>query len=42
LRWLDDRAGGRSWLARFYALHRELRRDPGALATDAIAAVLES
>ena len=41
-RWLDDPAAVRSLQARFEAVHRELRRDTGALATDAIAAVLES
>jgi len=41
-RWLDDPTAVRSLQARFETVHRDLRRDTGALATDAIAAVLES
>ena len=40
-RWLDDPAAVRSLQQRFEALHRELRRDTGALATAAIEAVLQ-
>jgi lipid-A-disaccharide synthase len=40
-RWLDDPAAVRSLQARFDAIHRELQRDTGALATAAIAALLE-
>jgi lipid-A-disaccharide synthase len=40
-RWLDDPEAVRSLQARFEALHRELRRDTGALATAAIEAVLQ-
>ena len=40
-RWLDDPAAVRSLQARFEAVHRDLRRDTGALATAAIAALLE-
>ncbi|MBV9889656.1 MAG: lipid-A-disaccharide synthase [Rhizobacter sp.] len=40
-RWLDDAAAVRSLQQRFDALHRELRRDTGALATAAIEAVLQ-
>ncbi|MGZ8259215.1 MAG: lipid-A-disaccharide synthase [Caldimonas sp.] len=40
-RWLDDPAAVRSLQARFEAVHRELRRDTGVLATAAIEAVLE-
>ena len=40
-RWLDDPAAVRSLQQRFAALHRELRRDTGALATAAIEAVLQ-
>ncbi|HEY2188500.1 MAG TPA: lipid-A-disaccharide synthase [Caldimonas sp.] len=40
-RWLDDPVAVRSLQARFEAIHRELQRDTGALATAAIEAVLE-
>ena len=40
-RWLDDPAAVRSLQERFEALHRELHRDTGALATAAIEAVLQ-
>jgi lipid-A-disaccharide synthase len=40
-RWLDEPAAVRSLRERFEALHRELRRDTGALATAAIEAVLQ-
>jgi len=40
-RWLDDPAAVRSLQQRFEVLHRELRRDTGALATAAIEAVLQ-
>jgi lipid-A-disaccharide synthase len=40
-RWLDDPVAVRSLQQRFEALHRELRRDTGALATAAIEAVLQ-
>ena len=40
-RWLDDPAAVRSLQQRFEALHRELRRDTGVLATAAIEAVLQ-
>ena len=41
-RWLDDPAAVRSLQARFESIHRELRRDTGALATAAIEAVLNT
>jgi len=40
-RWLDDPAAVQSLRQRFEALHRELRRDTGALATAAIEAILQ-
>ncbi|HEX4234035.1 MAG TPA: lipid-A-disaccharide synthase [Caldimonas sp.] len=40
-RWLDDPAAVRSLQARFEAVHRDLRRDTGALATAAIEAILQ-
>src|SRR5436190_10500395 len=40
-KWLDDPAAVQSLRQRFEALHRELRRDTGALATAAIEAVLQ-
>jgi len=40
-RWLDDPAAVRSLQQRFEVLHRELRRDTGALVTAAIEAVLQ-
>jgi lipid-A-disaccharide synthase len=40
-RWLDDPAAVQSLRQRFEALHHELRRDTGALATAAIEAVLQ-
>ena len=40
LAWLDDPAAVAALQARFEALHRELYRDTGALATEAIEAVL--
>jgi lipid-A-disaccharide synthase len=41
LKWLDDPAAAESLRARFEAMHAELKRDSGALATAAIEAVLE-
>ena len=40
LKWLDDPAAVAALRVRFEAIHRELRRDTGALATAAIEAVL--
>ncbi|HEY3633737.1 MAG TPA: lipid-A-disaccharide synthase [Caldimonas sp.] len=40
-RWLDDRAAVQSLQARFESVHQALRRDTGALATEAIEAVLQ-
>jgi lipid-A-disaccharide synthase len=42
LHWLDDPAAAESLRARFEAVHADLKRDTGALATAAIEAVLES
>jgi lipid-A-disaccharide synthase len=41
LRWLDDPAAAESLRARFEAIHLELKRDTGALATAAIESVLQ-
>ena len=41
LKWLDDPGAAESLRARFEAMHVELKRDTGALATAAIEAVLE-
>jgi lipid-A-disaccharide synthase len=41
LRWLDDPAAAESLRARFEAVHADLKRDTGALATAAIEAVLQ-
>jgi lipid-A-disaccharide synthase len=40
-RWLDDPTAVQSLRARFEAVHQALRRDTGALATDAIEALLQ-
>jgi len=40
-RWLDDPAAVQSLQARFESVHQALRRDTGALATEAIEAVLQ-
>jgi lipid-A-disaccharide synthase len=40
-RWLDDRAAVQSLQARFESVHQALRKDTGALATEAIEAVLQ-
>src|SRR5450432_1896552 len=40
-KWLDDPEAAESLRVRFEAIHRELRRDTGAVATAAIEAVLE-
>ncbi|MEP6740363.1 MAG: lipid-A-disaccharide synthase, partial [Caldimonas sp.] len=40
LRWLNDPAAVESLRVRFEGIHRELRRDTGALATAAIEALL--
>ena len=40
LKWLDDPAAAESLRVRFEAIHRDLKRDTGALATEAIEAVL--
>ena len=42
LQWLDDPAAVQALRVRFEAIHRDLRRDTGALATTAIEAVLRA